>query len=116
MHLIAALLVIIILLLGGWWIFAVGLGLVAAAIGAVIAAVVWIFRTLWPVLALGLAGFALVGLGGIVLEGRGRGGVSRADKEVAETDHPTLPPISRTWAARKQRGTIDQAERKPPER
>lgn len=40
MHLIAALLVIIILLLGGWWIFAVGLGLVAAAIGAVIAAVV----------------------------------------------------------------------------
>lgn len=101
MHIIIILLVIIILLLGGWWIFAVGIGLLLAAIGAVIAAVVWLIRTLWPVIAIGFAGFLVLGTIGWLLEAKsGRKTVRNA--KPPEPEQRELPPISRTWAARKK--------------
>lgn len=105
MHIIIILLVIIILLLGGWWIFAVGIGFLLAAIGAVVGAIVWLIKALWPflspLLAVGFIGFLILGTIGWVREAKGGRKAVRKVKPSAPVRRE-LPPISRTWAERKK--------------
>lgn len=61
MPIVIVLLILIVLLLGGWWIFAVALGSALIALGAVLAAIIWFVKTVWP--------YALFGSGALVALG-----------------------------------------------
>lgn len=87
-------LVIIILLLGGWWILAIGLGLLAALVGAVLGSLMWLFDAVWPFLLAGIGAFTALGVLGLILQAAGI--IDRKPKRRAPppAERP-LPPFRR---------------------